>query len=66
MLHTDDDGDFVLLPTSGYEIEVDTACLDEAVCRWKRGERKEALHWLERALGRDFGGLGELAPEHLR
>ena len=37
-----------------------------AVHRWKRGERRETLHQLELALGRDFIGLGEIKPEDLR
>jgi hypothetical protein len=38
----------------------------EAACRWQRGERKEALHYLEYALGRDFLGLGDMKPEDIR
>lgn len=44
----------------------DTEALDEAAIRWRRGERREALHHLEIALGRDFSGLGDLQPEHLK
>lgn len=43
----------------------DRDALDEAVARWRRGEKREALHHLENALGRDFAGLGDLKPEDL-
>ncbi len=33
---------------------------------WRRGDKREALHHLELALGRDFIGLGDLRPEDLR
>lgn len=46
--------------------EINVVDLDEAAARWSRGERKEALHWLELALGREFDGLGDLTPEQLR
>jgi len=32
---------------------------------WRRGDKREALHFLEYALGRDFSGLGDLKPEDL-
>lgn len=43
----------------------DRDALDEAVARWRRGEKREALHHLENAPGRDFAGLGDLKPEGL-
>ncbi len=52
--------------------EIETAELDdpEALSQacdwWKRGDPREALHYLEYALGRDFSGLGDLRPEQLR
>lgn len=44
----------------------DEDALEEARARWSRGEHREALHHLELALGRDFFGLGDLTPEHLK
>lgn len=38
------------------EIE-DSNAFDEARHRWQRGDKREALHYLEIALGRDFYGL---------
>lgn len=52
-------------PDTDSKVE-DIAALDEAVARWRRGDRREALHYLELALGRDFIGLGDLRPEDLR
>jgi hypothetical protein len=39
--------------------------LQDASDWWRRGDRREALHYLELALGRDFLGLGDLRPEDL-
>lgn len=39
--------------------------LQSAADWWRRGDRREALHFLELALGRDFDGLGDLRPEDL-
>jgi hypothetical protein len=36
-----------------------------AAAWWGRGDKREALHFLEYALGRDFMGIGELRPEDL-
>lgn len=48
-------------------VEVNKDALTEAIFRWRRGERKEALHYLENAFtGREFDGLGELTPEQVR
>ena len=44
----------------------DAEALDEAAARWRRGECKAALHYLENALGSDFWGLGDLTPEQLK
>lgn len=44
----------------------DVGALEEAADWWRRGDRREALHYLEIALGRDFDGLGDLRPEDLR
>lgn len=40
--------------------------LESASDWWRRGDKREALHYLELALGRDFDGLGDLKPEDLR
>ena len=37
----------------------DEAALEEAQSRFDRGEWRECLIWLERALGRNFSGLAE-------
>lgn len=34
--------------------------LEEARCRWQRKDRREALHYLERALGSGFYGLEQV------
>jgi len=60
----DDFGEFIE-PDGDTAVE-DTESLDEARARWRRGDRREALHYLELALGRDFDGLGDLKPEDLR
>lgn len=57
-------GDWIGAPPIHADIDEDA--LDEATARWRRGERREALHYLEQALGRDFSGLGDLRPEDLR
>ena len=36
-----------------------------ALAYWRRGDKREALHQLENALGRDWIGLGDLKPEDL-
>lgn len=58
----DDSGDYIDPDLGAIE---DRDALDEAVARWRRGEKREALHHLENALGRDFAGLGDLKPEDL-
>lgn len=60
-----DDLDDFYAPDPDTKIE-DTDALLEASHRWRRGERREALHHLELALGRDFDGLGDLRPEDLQ
>jgi len=48
-------------------VEIDADALTEAIFRWRRGERKEALHYIENAFtGREFDGLGGLKPEQIR
>ena len=59
-----DEGDYVP-PDDDTKIE-DVAALDEAAVRWRRGDKREALHHLEYALGREFTGLSDLRPEDLR
>lgn len=49
----------------GYEFD-DHAAIESAADWWRRGDRREALHYLEIALGSDFHGLGDLKPEDLR
>ena len=47
-------------------VEVDVDALTEAIFRWRRGERKEALHYIENAFtGRELDGLGDLKPYHV-
>lgn len=46
--------------------EIEANDLTEAAARWSRGDVRETLRFLERALGRDFLGLGEIKPEQLR
>lgn len=44
----------------------DDPLIAEASAYWRRGDRREALHKLENALGRDFHGLGDLKFEDLK
>lgn len=60
-----DDLDDFHPPDPDTKIE-DVDALAEAGHRWRRGDRREALHHLELALGREFCGLGDLRPEDLR
>lgn len=61
----DDTGDFVPFGSDDPCLE-DTAAFEEARARWQRGDRQEALHYLEIALGSDFRGLGDIVPEGTR
>ncbi|RYE42041.1 MAG: hypothetical protein EOP24_34315 [Hyphomicrobiales bacterium] len=47
-------------------VELDLADLSEAITRWRRGDKREALHHLENALDGHMPELGELRPEELR
>lgn len=47
-------------------VKIGTDALTEAIFRWRRGEKREALHHLENALDGNFDGLGELRPEDIR
>lgn len=40
--------------------QVNLGDLEEARCRWQRKDRREALHYLERALGSGFYGLEQV------
>lgn len=63
----DDDTDTVRCNDGIGRVEVDGDALTEAIFRWRRGERKEALHYLETAFtGHEFSGLGDLKAEHIR
>lgn len=58
----DDDGmdDTILCGDGIGAVEVESDALTEAIFRWRRGEKREALYHLERAFGSHFDGLGEL------
>jgi len=58
------DGDPEVDADDGPEVDYPPALVDAADW-WQRGDRREALHYLEIALGRDFSGLGDLKPEDL-
>lgn len=57
---------FIHLPEGGGSIEVDRLALLEAFVRWRRGDRREALHQLEQALDGKMPGLADLRAEDLR
>jgi len=44
----------------------DLDALEEAACRLRRREYREALYQLSKALGRDFDALASLRPEDLQ
>jgi hypothetical protein len=60
------DNRFDFLHSYDFEGIEDAHALTEAVHRWQRREYRETLYQLERALGRDFMGLGDMKPEDLR
>lgn len=63
-----DEADFegTALAGMGDEVIESLHDFEEALAWWRRGDKKEALHYLENALGSDFRGLGEMKPEDLR
>lgn len=40
---------------------IDHDCMETALWHWQQGRTEDALHFLERALGRPWNGLGDLA-----
>lgn len=53
-----------VIDAAGYD-EVDVLALADARDWWRRGDKREALHYLDIALGREFSGLADLKPEDL-
>jgi hypothetical protein len=39
---------------------IDHDCIDTALWHWRQGRTEDALHFLERALGREWNGLGDV------
>lgn len=46
-------------------VDLDLADLSEAITRWRRGDKREALHHLEHALDGHLYGLGEILPKEM-
>lgn len=63
-LAPDGQGEFIEPSTD--QLVDDPEAYANAINYWNRGNRREALHHLELALGRDFIGLGDLRPEDLK
>ena len=63
--HYDDMQGQFINPDDDSRVE-DIESLKNAQDYWRRGDKREAPHHLELALGRDFIGLGELRVEDLR
>ncbi len=42
---------------------VDENAMHEAECRWRRGDKVEALFWMERALPDTFRGLADVVRQ---
>lgn len=60
------DPDYISLPDNGGSLHLDRVALSEAVARWRRGEVRESLYQLEKAMDGKLHGLGDLKPEQLK
>lgn len=60
-------GDTIYCDDGIGSVEIDTDALTEAIFRWRRGEKREALHYLETAFSdHHFRGLADLCAEDIR
>lgn len=57
--------DHLSLPHAG-RVNLDNDALDEAIARLRRGEVREALYQLEKAMDGQLRGLSDIKPEHLK
>ncbi len=65
MISPQHDDDRIHLSDGGGTVDIDKIALGEAFARWRRGEVREALYQLEKAMDGNLHGLAELKPEDL-